>query len=188
MRRALTHWLETHPRVPCQLLIDRRGGSRGQRRNLAADFARSPSLLVVDPGDEIAPSQVTRLLSTLAQVPVEFVYGQVAVERHPGAPFGAASARDWSETRVAQRSFITTPYVIRRESLARLGGFGEEPELGGSEEHDLFRRAAALGFSGRRVPGVIARTAGAGPVEQLPDGNAAALIADRAQAAALLAR
>jgi hypothetical protein len=132
---------------------------RGACLNTLMRATDAELILVIEPGDELFPTSIRRLVDALDASPDSVAaYGMMA---------DACAAELWNALpiepdRLARRAYLSAPFLIRRSALVELGGVAEDAALTGYEYHDLWCRIAHRGWTavfvqeivgrGRRVP------------------------------------
>lgn len=165
-------WMQRHPRIAARLVLTD-GNGVGVARNIGLDFARSPTCLILDPGQELYPRCLDVLTGTLNGMPdVTFVYPIQEVTGAPDAFVGAGgdwlmSFFGWNPGRLRQGNYLHAPVLIRTKSLRELGGFATDPRLDGFEEYDLWCRIGDRDMRGQLVAQVLARCSESGSSRSL---------------------
>jgi glycosyltransferase EpsE len=161
-RTMVADWISEHPRIAARLVVSDAIGL-GAARNVGLDFARAPSLLVLDPGQELYPRCLDVLTGTLEAMPdVAFVYpmqevtGAVEEFVRAGGDY-VLSFLGWDPGRLRAGTDIHVPALIRTARLLDLGGFATEPRLERLAERDLWYRMADRGWRGQLVPQILVR-------------------------------
>ena len=125
--------------------------TRGALRNAALGGGRAEWIAVLDPGDEFLPGGLLRLLESGAESGADIVVGMAA---HPG---GLLNALPPEQRRLDIASYLSRGYLIRRSLLTALGGWSEDPLLGGMTDHDLWQRALAAEAAWAFEPSITTR-------------------------------
>ncbi len=155
-------WMFEHPRISARLVVTQASGL-GAARNTGLDFARAPSCLILDPGQELYPRCLDVLAGTLeAMSEMAFVYPMQEVI---GAADGFVEAGGdhllsflgWDPGRLRRGNDIHAPALFRTERLRALGGFATDPRLDGFEDYDLWCRIADRDWRGQLVTQELAR-------------------------------
>ena len=146
---------------------------RGELLNALATATTAELILVIEPGHVLFRHAVRRLIAALDRQP------------RAAASFGmmadAAGAELWNSLpfepdRLAKRVYLGAPMIVRRDALALLGLFTEDPLLDGLEYHHFWCRLAEHGMHAVLEPQVI----GTGVPTRPPDDGVASLVPELA--------
>jgi cellulose synthase/poly-beta-1,6-N-acetylglucosamine synthase-like glycosyltransferase len=172
--REIAHgWMTEHPDVAARLLAPSSPAGRGEARNAGVAAARAELCLILDPGQELYPRCLDRLVTALDENPgAAFAYPIQEVTGAPDAFVQAGgdylmSFLEWDPARLRRGNPIHAPALIRTELLRRAGGFASDPGLGGFEDYDLWCRMAERGWGGRLVPEALTRRPESGSSDAL---------------------
>jgi glycosyltransferase involved in cell wall biosynthesis len=113
--------------------------SIGTARNELIERSSAPYILVLDSGDELFEGTLRRMLARLEAAPEsDLVYTMAALGEetvvnlfHPERP------------RLEKHAYLTRGYLIRRDSIDRLGRFAEDPEIEAYVDHELWTRVVS---------------------------------------------
>jgi glycosyltransferase involved in cell wall biosynthesis len=139
-----------------------RPGHAADARTAAVAATSGTLVAIVPPGDVPLPRFAEMLRGAAAATDAD-VCGCAVLDVHD-APDGATPAEDSPVlvpfpgpplAGLAQRAFGAGPYAIRRDALARLGGFGADAH-GDEVDHELLNRAAAAELRVELVPEPLA--------------------------------
>ncbi len=153
LRRAL----ERFPQLAATLVA--RGQNHGlpNARNTGLHHSRGDYVFILDADNTIYPHCLGRLVGTLEANPdAAFAYGLLEV-------FDGARSRDllswreWDPARLRYGNFVDAMAMIRRPVLESVGGYTTDPRLFGWEDFALWCTLAEHGWSGVRVPEILAR-------------------------------
>lgn len=189
-RHVAEDWMKGRPRVAARLVVAEVSG-RGAARNVGLDFARAPSVLILDPGQELYPRCLDVLTGTLEAMPeMAFAYPmqEVTGAREEFVADGGdylLSFLGWDPGRLRAGNDIHPPALIRTDRLRQLGGFATDPRLDGFEDYDLWCRMGDRGWRGQLVPQLLARRTESGASRTLSaihprPGDATAALVERA--------
>jgi N-acetylglucosaminyl-diphospho-decaprenol L-rhamnosyltransferase len=174
--------------LPVTRLTAARNGGFGAGCNLGAAVGRAPLVLFLNPDASIARRDVARLAAVLGNEPDVGIVGPRLVDRGgaliPSLGRFQRPASTWANTLFVHRLLRRARWVndvvndaarhddvaypewltgacllVRRDVLARIGGFDEGFFLY-CEDMDLCARAGAAGYRVRYEPGVVARHEG----------------------------
>ncbi len=119
----------------------------GPLLNQVLGASDAAELLVLGAGDQLARRALERLRGALQEHQADAAYGMVV------NPQGLlTSALPFEADRLMRLDYLATVALWRRASLVKLGGWSEDPDIGGDETWDLWRRLAASGGSAVLVP------------------------------------
>ena len=152
------------PQITCQALAT---DERGAMLAALAAGATGALLLVLDPGDRLAPEA----LATLASVTEADV---VHADEDCIGPYGDRSAPslkpEWSPELLEAFNYFGRPTALRRAAVEAIGGF--TPGLGAGAEWDLHLRLTSAAARVARIPRILCHrsegTAGDRPAADQP--------------------
>ncbi|HYY74647.1 MAG TPA: glycosyltransferase, partial [Solirubrobacterales bacterium] len=154
---AVERFMAGHPDSPALLL--RHPVNRGlpAARNAAASRARGEYVLVLDSDNELYPHCLERLVEALDAAPdAAFAYGILEQFDRTG-PVGLSGYFGWEPERLVEGNYIDALALLRRSTLAELGGYTDDRRLYGWEDYDLWCRIAERGSRAAHVPEILAR-------------------------------
>jgi hypothetical protein len=154
---AVERFMAEHPDSPALLL--RHPVNRGlpAARNAAASRARGEHVLVLDSDNELYPNCLERLVEALDADPdAAFAYGILEQFDRTG-PAGLSGYFGWEPERLVEGNYIDALALLRRSTLAELGGYTDDRRLYGWEDYDLWCRIAERGGRAAHVPEIVAR-------------------------------
>ena len=136
-------------------LLEQANGGVSRARNHGARLAQGQFLVFLDADDVLLPEYVERCLATLRATPspVAYAYTQMrlfgAVDSlHPSAPF--------SRRAILRGNVVNASAMIRKFVFDEVGGF--DPDFTqGHEDHELWVRMLAHGYTGVLVPEPLLR-------------------------------
>ena len=152
---AAVAWAAAHPELPVTVL--RHPSNRGlpSARNCALDRARGEFVLPLDADDLLRPCGLRKLLTALdARPDAGFAYGLLQ-EFDVGGPVGLRGLYPWQPERLRFGNYIPALALVRRTTIAGLGGYAVDMRHG-YEDWDLWCRFAAHGVTGVWVPEIVA--------------------------------
>jgi hypothetical protein len=132
------------------------GYPRARMLNALIEQTAADLLLVVDPGQELLPGAIGKLVGAMNANPaISAAYPMVADPRR---------GKLWNSlppeaARLEGRVYLAAPMVIRREALAAVGGWAADAALQGYEDHELWRRLLGRGHAGMLVAEILAQGA-----------------------------
>ncbi len=154
---AVEAFMGDHPSAPALLL--RHPVNRGLpgARNSAISRARGEYVLVLDSDNELYPHCLERLVEALDAAPeAAFAYGILEQYDRTG-PIGLSGYFGWEPERLIEDNYIDALALLRRTTLAELGGYTTDRRLYGWEDYDLWCRIAEQGARAIHVPEIVAR-------------------------------
>lgn len=126
-------------------------------RNLGAEISEGDLLFILDADNAIYPHTLGRLVRALDETPTAmFAYGIIEQFSIKG-PTGLVSYLGWDPVRLRYGNFVDAMAMVRRSALLDVGGYISDPRLYGWEDFALWCSFADRGWSGVRVPEIIAR-------------------------------
>lgn len=149
-------WLRRHGRRFVRATLLRRSANAGlaAARNLALAEARTGAFFVLDADNALYPRCLERLLEALAAAPdAAFAYPLIEMF---GDSRGVMGTAVWSRGRLAAGNYIDAMAMVRTARLRAVGGY-RRLSVPGWEDYDLWCRFAERGWSGVRVPELLAR-------------------------------
>lgn len=149
-------WMRRHGHrfVRATLLRQMTNAGLASARNLALEHASAPLFFVLDADNMIYPRCLERLASALA-ADRRSVFAYPVIETF-GDSSGLMGTPTWSRDRLAGGNYIDAMALIRTGRLRRLGGYAQM-SVPGWEDYDLWCRLATRGWTGVRVPEILAR-------------------------------
>ncbi len=132
------------------------GRPRGRMLNALIEKAGAPVLLIVDPGQELLPGALSKLLDALNRDPALSAVYAMAADTRSGYLWNSLPP-EWE--RLRRRVYLGAPILIRRAAMEAIGGYREDPELLGFEDHELWLRLLSRGHAGALVPQILVRGA-----------------------------
>jgi Glycosyl transferase family 2 len=157
-------WLRDHPRIPGVLISARGAQGRGAGRNVALQFTRGDSVLILDPGTTLYPHCIQRLADTLGSMDQTVALAYPVIEVSSDSEWFVREGGDWllnafpwQSDQLRTGNTVQSPYLIRARSLRTLGGFASHPALDGFEDYDVMCRVAEQGWRGQLLAQTLAR-------------------------------
>ena len=132
--------------------------ARGRVRNALLRRGAEDMVLVIDPGQELFPRAVRRLVEALTANPSVAAVSPMVADPRSGTVWPARPGGGGAVAPV-----LGPPLLIRRRALDQLGGYSENPSLEGYEDSELWRRLVDGGGAGLVVPDLLATGAPSGP-------------------------
>jgi len=123
-------------------------------RNAALVDAQAPLFFVLDADNALYPRCLERLASALAASP-RSAFAYPLIEAFGDVP-GVMGTPVWSPGRLAHGNYIDAMALVRTARLREVGGYSYM-SVTGWEDYDLWCRFAERGWSGVRVPELLAR-------------------------------
>jgi glycosyltransferase involved in cell wall biosynthesis len=136
-------------------LVEQANTGVSSARNAGARVARGTHIAFLDADDLLSPAYVERCLDALrsASPSVAYAYTQMQL-------FGAEStifaSRSFSRWVLLRGNFVNASALLRREAFDRVGGWDSSFSMG-YEDHELWIRMLAHGYSGVFVPEPLLR-------------------------------
>jgi hypothetical protein len=125
----------------------------GRLRNLLITRSTAEYLFVLDPRHKCYPTAVQRLVRALDGDPdAGAAYPIVAM-----SPPGLTNLHPFEPERLARVPYLEGPILVRRSVVEQLGGYAEDPELIGIEDHDFYCRLADAGVGVTFVQQMLVR-------------------------------
>ena len=150
-------FMDQHPSVPALLLRHPINRGLPEARNSAISRARGEYVLVLDSDNELYPHCLERLVEALDADPeAAFAYGILEQFDRTG-PIGLSGYFGWEPERLTEDNYIDALGLLRRSTLAELGGYTTDRRLYGWEDYDLWCRIAERGGRAVHVPEIVAR-------------------------------
>ena len=149
-------WVRRHGQRFARALLLRQVVNAGlaNARNLAVDEAAAPLFFVLDADNAIYPRCLERLATVLATARASaFAYPVIEMF---GDSQGLMGTPVWSRARLAAGNYIDAMALMRTARLREVGGYARMV-VTGWEDYDLWCRFAERGWSGARVPEILAR-------------------------------
>ncbi|MEO5899099.1 MAG: glycosyltransferase family A protein, partial [Ilumatobacteraceae bacterium] len=155
-REVVREFLATHPDVPMLLLGKDANEGLAAARNTAFERARAELVMVLDADNALYPTCLRKLADGLAADPeAAGAYGileDVGDQRH------LRSALAWDVGRLCVANYIDAQAMLRRPTWERFGGYrGDDPDVFGWEDWDLWLRIAEAGEHLTLVPEILGR-------------------------------
>jgi hypothetical protein len=126
----------------------------GATLNALVRATESELVLIVEPGQALFANAVERLLGALEAAPEAIAGFGFMADPSAGELWNALPLE---VERLARRVYLSAPLLIRRSALVGLGGFSEDPALGGYEYHELWCRIARRGYAAVFVQQILGR-------------------------------
>lgn len=126
----------------------------GSLLNQVLEASDAAELLVLGAGDQLVSRGIELLRRALQEHGADAAYGMVV------SPEGLlTSSLPFETDRVIWADYLGTAALWRRASLIKLGGWSEDPDIGGNETWDLWRRLATSGGEAAMVQRPLVRQA-----------------------------
>lgn len=155
--QAIRAALARAPWVRARLITCARNRGLGRARNLGAELADGELLFVLDADNTIYPHALGRLVRALDDTPTAaFAYG-ILEQYTPEDSTSLMSYLGWDAHRLRYGNFVDAMAMLRRPALLAAGGYVTDPRLYGWEDFALWCTFADRGWSGVRVPEIVAR-------------------------------
>lgn len=154
---AIRAALARAPWVSATLVTRARNEGLPRARNLGAELAAGELLFVLDADNTIYPHALGRLVQAIDDMPtVAFAYG--IIEQFDVNEAGSLmSYLGWDARRLRYGNFVDAMAMVRRSRLLDVGGYVTDPRLYGWEDFTLWCTFADRGWTGVRVPEIVAR-------------------------------
>jgi hypothetical protein len=153
IRTALSH----APWLRAKVITRAQNGGLARARNLGATLASGELLFILDADNTIYPHALGRLVAAMDENPAAaFAYGIIEQFGTDG-PSGLISYLGWDPNRLRYGNFIDAMAMIRRSALLDVDGYVTDPRLYGWEDFALWCTFADRGWTGVRVPEIVAR-------------------------------
>jgi hypothetical protein len=153
---AIRAALARAPWVSAKLITRARNGGLARARNLGAEYAAGELLFILDADNAVYPHGLGRLVQAMDDMPAaSFAYGiieQFGVERA-----SLMSYLGWDPRMLRYGNFVDAMAMVRRSALLEVGGYVTDPRLYGWEDFALWCTFADRGWSGVRLPEIVAR-------------------------------
>jgi glycosyltransferase involved in cell wall biosynthesis len=149
-------WMRRHGHrfVRATLLRQVTNAGLASARNVALERASAPLFFVLDADNMIYPRCLERLAAALAADRTS-VFAYPVIEAFGDSP-GLMGTSTWSRDRLASGNYIDAMALIRTRRLRTVGGYAQM-SVPGWEDYDLWCRFATRGWTGVRVPEILAR-------------------------------
>lgn len=145
------------PWVSARLITRARNGGLAEARNLGTQLAAGELVFMLDADNMIYPHTLRRLVEALdGSVGAAFAYGIIEQFGVDG-PSSLVSYLGWDPQRLRYGNFVDAMAMMRRAALVEVGGYVTDPRLHGWEDFALWCAFADRGWSGTRVPEIVAR-------------------------------
>lgn len=128
-------------------------GALGAALGAAGDRAGDPAVLVLWPGDELAPDALAQLAAALEASGAPLAHADEDRVDAAGRHHGPVLAPDWSPDYLLSAPYLGRALMARRSALVAAGGFRDVP--GGCPEHDLMLRLTDAPAAVPHVPDVL---------------------------------
>jgi hypothetical protein len=126
-------------------------------RNLGNELSSGEFVFNMDARDLLYPHALGRLVQALDEATDEaFAYGIVA-QADVNGPSGLASYLGWDAGMLRYGNFVDAMAMVRRLLLLEVGGYATDVRLRGWEDLALWCAFADRGWTGTRVPEIVAR-------------------------------
>jgi len=125
---------------------------RGSLLNALLSETSGEHVLVIEPGQELFPQAVRRLVAAMDATPSAVAAFGMMADLTRGELWNSLPLEP---QRLKERAYLSAPFLIRRSALPDRGAFSEEPALAGYEYHEFWCRVAERGTSAVLVPQVI---------------------------------
>jgi hypothetical protein len=127
-----------------------------EARNLGCELAVGEFVFNMDARDMPYPHALGRLVQALDDTPgAAFAYGIVAQSGVEG-PSGLTGYLGWDAGMLRYGNFVDGMAMVRRLSAMEVGGYASDPALSGWEDLALWCAFADRGWSGTRIPEIVA--------------------------------
>ena len=149
-------WIDQHASRFVRAMVLRQHTNVGlaAARNIALERAEAPLFFVLDADNVLYPRCLERLAAALAAARQSaFAYPVLEVFGDSQALMGTPG---WNRDRLARGNYIDAMAMIRTHRLRDAGGYARM-SVTGWEDYDLWCRFAERGWSGVRVPEILAR-------------------------------
>jgi hypothetical protein len=154
---AIRRALAAAPWVSATLITRSSNGGLAPARNLGAETSAGELLFVLDADNAIYPHALGRLEQAMRDTPAaSFAYGIIEQFGVDG-PCGLMSYLGWDAQRLRYGNFVDAMAMVRRSALLEAGGYVTDPSLYGWEDFALWCSFADRGWTGVRVPEIVAR-------------------------------
>jgi glycosyltransferase involved in cell wall biosynthesis len=149
-------WMRRHHRRFARTLLLQQPVNAGlaTARNLAIEHAQAALFFVLDADNAMYPRCLERLAAALSAARTSaFAFPLIEVF---GDSHGLMGTPVWSRSRLAAGNYIDAMSMIRTRRLRAIDGYARMP-VTGWEDYDLWCRFAERGWTGIRVPEILAR-------------------------------
>lgn len=155
-RAVVRTFMARRPEVAVLLVGRQTNGGLPRARNQGIERARADKVMILDADNTVYPVCLRRLADTLdADAGASFAYSTLEAF---GVDPGLRSHLAWYVPWLCTANYLDAQAMIRREALARHGGYREDDELVyGLEDWDLWLRLAGAGERGAHVPQMLGR-------------------------------
>lgn len=149
-------WMRRHGARFVRGAVLRQPSNRGlaAARNAAIAWSRAPLFFVLDADNAIYPRCLERLAAALAASRTS-AFAYPVIETF-GDHSGLMGTPVWSRERLSGGNYIDAMTMLRTARLREVGGYARM-SVPGWEDYDLWCRFAERGWSGVRVPEILAR-------------------------------
>jgi glycosyltransferase involved in cell wall biosynthesis len=157
---VVTDWLGRHAGRfgSARLLRHRENQGLAATRNAAFAEAASEFVFALDPDNVLYPRCTARCLQAIRDTGADFAYPIIEVF---GRRADLMSFDPWDVERLRRMNYIDAMALVRRASWEAVGGYSsvryEGEEIMGWEDYDLWCKFVEHGFTGVRVPEILAR-------------------------------
>ncbi len=154
---AIREAIAAVPWVSAVVVTRGENGGLARARNLGAQMAGGEMLFILDADNAIYPHALGRLAAALENTPeAAFAYG-IIEQFGPRGVAGLMSYLEWDPARLRYGNYIDAMAMVRRSAMLEAGGYVTDPRLYGWEDFALWCEFADRGWSGVRVPEILAR-------------------------------
>ncbi|MBI5532811.1 MAG: glycosyltransferase [Deltaproteobacteria bacterium] len=146
--------LEVARRLPVRVISGPRAGV-ARARNRGAAIARGAYLMFLDADDALEPDYVSECVAALKTAAPDTAYAYTKA-RLFGSEEGIFESCAFDPELLLVRNFVHASALMRREAFVAVSGV--DPSFGQAwEDHDLWLRMLAAGYSGVLVPSALLR-------------------------------
>ena len=124
--------------------------SLGALRNRLIRGSDAEYLFILDPVHACFPDAIARLIQEATNSGLPAAYSMVSVRNG-----GLLNCHPIEIERLTRIAYLEGPLLIKRDLIERMGGYAEEPELIGLEDHDMYCRLADAKVSVRFVKQIL---------------------------------
>jgi Glycosyl transferase family 2/Glycosyl transferases group 1 len=154
---AIRTALARAPWVTAKLITRPHNEGLARARNLGAESTTGELLFILDADNAIYPHALGRLVQAMDETSTAtFAYG-IIEQFNVDGPSGLMSYLGWDPRRLRYGNFVDAMAMVRRSALLEVGGYVTDPRLHGWEDFALWCTFADRGWSGVRVPEIVAR-------------------------------
>jgi O-antigen biosynthesis protein len=154
--RALTDRLGKLAAADRRILTTTRSGNGGisAATNEALRLASGRYVVFLDHDDELHPTALERIARTISEHPeADLIYSDEDKIDETGRRFMPSFKPDWSPDLLLSNAYMCHVLVVRRDLVARLGGF--RSEFDGAQDYDLMLRVSEVTSAIVHIPEVL---------------------------------